>query len=409
MDRLLDGGVGTPNMHRVMSQLDSFNVSSDHLVFGSEACHCPTTGYAGGDINVAWARAERYAHAILADLAAGSQGWVEWNLILDSIGGPNHLGNLCDASLLAVPHRAIGSDAPHTMPWEHTDHSSRFGRNVGDDRTREELNALGFPAELLDFGIVAQPLFYYMGHLSRHVRPGSRAVPAYVNGTSAIFRLENLVAGGGMNDLARQGIELTVWPCEGSTRQQFYLKENHIQVLGHDWLGNPTKSCVGRHNSKDFLGIVTGPCTRSFAGKFDIVPIPDEPSYSNIFLLNGNKSAEEFCLVVQELENGGGANGLRSGSQVSAGTCPSEEAKWRYNIQTGEITSSYFEGGDVCMTTGWPFLQVGAFDTPNADNKKAIIVLNEAAQRANYIVKDGEKILLSGAIPAHSIQTILVD
>lgn len=81
MDRLLDGAVGAPNMHHVVSQLHDFGVQEDHIILGSEACHCPYTGYAGGDINVAWARAERYAHTILADLAAGSNAWVEWNLL----------------------------------------------------------------------------------------------------------------------------------------------------------------------------------------------------------------------------------------------------------------------------------------------------------------------------------------
>ena len=81
MDRLLDGAVGQPNMHRLMSRLRDMGAKPDHLVLGSEACHCPTTGYAGGDLKVAWARAERYAHTILADLAAGSNGWVEWNLM----------------------------------------------------------------------------------------------------------------------------------------------------------------------------------------------------------------------------------------------------------------------------------------------------------------------------------------
>lgn len=56
--------------------LKTQKVKSNHLVLGSEACHCPTTGYAGGDINVAWARAERYGHTILSDLAAGSNGKV---------------------------------------------------------------------------------------------------------------------------------------------------------------------------------------------------------------------------------------------------------------------------------------------------------------------------------------------
>jgi glucosylceramidase len=81
MDRLLDGAVGSPNMHRLQSDLTKMKVKDDHIILGSEACHCPSTGYAGGDLTVAWARAQRYAHTILADLSAGSNGWVEWNLM----------------------------------------------------------------------------------------------------------------------------------------------------------------------------------------------------------------------------------------------------------------------------------------------------------------------------------------
>merc|ERR1719506_2166604 len=116
MDRLLDGSLGIPNMHRLQDNLASIGVKHSHIVLGSEACHCPTTGYAGGDIDTYWARAERYAHTILADLAAGSNGWLEWNLILDGIGGPNHLGNLCDAPILAVPHRDIANQGKAIPP-----------------------------------------------------------------------------------------------------------------------------------------------------------------------------------------------------------------------------------------------------------------------------------------------------
>lgn len=81
MDRTLDGAQGAPNMHRMISELDVMNVNRGHVIINSEACHCPTTGYAGGDLNVAWARASRNAHTILADLAAGSNGFIEWNLM----------------------------------------------------------------------------------------------------------------------------------------------------------------------------------------------------------------------------------------------------------------------------------------------------------------------------------------
>lgn len=77
----MDGAVGTPNMHRYQDTLYDLNVSKSHIVLGSESCHCPYTGYAGGEIDVYWSRAERYAHTILADLTAGSNAWVEWNLM----------------------------------------------------------------------------------------------------------------------------------------------------------------------------------------------------------------------------------------------------------------------------------------------------------------------------------------
>lgn len=81
LDRLLDGSVGAPNMHRIFAELEDYGHNKEHIILGSEACHCPYTGYGGGDVKVAWARAERYAHSILADLAAGSNAWVEWNLM----------------------------------------------------------------------------------------------------------------------------------------------------------------------------------------------------------------------------------------------------------------------------------------------------------------------------------------
>ena len=74
---------------------------------------------------------------------------------LDAIGGPNHLGNMCDAPILAVPYRAVGAveeGIPKKMPWEVK--KNPFGPVSGDEKTREELHAIGSPAEFLDVGIV---------------------------------------------------------------------------------------------------------------------------------------------------------------------------------------------------------------------------------------------------------------
>lgn len=257
---------------------------------------------------------------------------------LDSIGGPNHLGNVCDAPILAVPHRAntstvVADDMGFPLPvYEPSDHP--FGRIIGDGRTREELNALGFPAKFLDVGVVVQPLYFYMGHISRHVRPGSRAVKAIVAGsnggpTEQIFRpKDQKVAGGGMNDLARFGIELTTWPCEGSTRQKFtYNDKKQLQVFGHDWLGNPTSHCIGKRPNKAFRGLLTSSCIAREAAEFDLVPAPTDDylqvEFVHIVLTNGKSDPSQSCLVIEPLKNEGGAYGPRGGAQVTVGNCSS--------------------------------------------------------------------------------------
>ena len=75
-NRILDGALGAPNMHRLQAELDRLHADPKHFLLNIESCHCPYTGYGGGSIEVYWARAERYAHTILSDLAAGSNGWV---------------------------------------------------------------------------------------------------------------------------------------------------------------------------------------------------------------------------------------------------------------------------------------------------------------------------------------------
>ena len=253
-------------------------------------------------------------------------------------------------------------------------------------------------------------MYYYMGHISRYVRPGSRPVMGLVDNAMDGFRAfrspgEN-VAGGGINDLARNGIELTAWPCEGSTRQQFDWEENEqrLKVSGHDWLGNPTQSCLSDQIDKSFLGITLIDCNaKNGVGRFDI--IEDERSEYVKF----SRSNNDECLVLKRLGNDGGAYGPRGGAQVTFGPCDSLAALWIYSKATNEIISNYLPEGSVCMTTGWPFLQIGAFETPKGESEKTVVVLNEAKDSANFVLYDGEDLILSGSIPPRSIQTLLLD
>lgn len=46
------------------------------------------------------ANAQKYAHDIIGDLNAGMNTFLDWNLVLDERGGPNHVNNFCDAPYL---------------------------------------------------------------------------------------------------------------------------------------------------------------------------------------------------------------------------------------------------------------------------------------------------------------------
>lgn len=47
----------------------------------------------------AFRNGERYARNIIGDLEAFAEGWIDWNIVLDEEGGPNHVGNFCEAPI----------------------------------------------------------------------------------------------------------------------------------------------------------------------------------------------------------------------------------------------------------------------------------------------------------------------
>jgi glucosylceramidase len=42
----------------------------------------------------------RYARNIIVSLNHGVEGWIDWNIVLDQQGGPNHVGNFCGAPIM---------------------------------------------------------------------------------------------------------------------------------------------------------------------------------------------------------------------------------------------------------------------------------------------------------------------
>jgi glucosylceramidase len=70
--------------------------------------------------------AQMYAHDIIGNLNAGMTGFIDWNIYLDEKGGPNHVGNYCDAPIMVdtgtgelmvkLSHEYIGHFSKYIKP-----------------------------------------------------------------------------------------------------------------------------------------------------------------------------------------------------------------------------------------------------------------------------------------------------
>jgi len=95
-----------------------------HVLF-TEGC------FEGGSAIGAWSHGEGYARQMIGDFRNWVCGFIDWNIVLDQRGGPNHVGNFCDAPVII------------------------------DTRTGE---------------VRYQSGYYYIGHFSRYVQPGAHRI-----------------------------------------------------------------------------------------------------------------------------------------------------------------------------------------------------------------------------------------
>jgi len=124
------GGLNTKNLQK------AHEVDPTKSILGSEACNCVGHVVLQQDgVSSWWTRAERLSLDILEDLKWWAVGWIDWNLLVDVNGGPNHLKNLCDANMI--------QDAA--------------GEKGGQP-------------------LIKQASYYYMGHFSRYLVPGAKRV-----------------------------------------------------------------------------------------------------------------------------------------------------------------------------------------------------------------------------------------
>jgi len=122
------GGLNTQNLQATN------DIAPEKFILASEACNCGGVVFRTDPKNW-WSRAEDLALDIIEDLRFWSVGWTDWNLVLDTAGGPNHEGNLCDANIITDPQETLG-----------------LGK------------------------LVMQSSYYFMGQFSRFIVPGSRQI-----------------------------------------------------------------------------------------------------------------------------------------------------------------------------------------------------------------------------------------
>ncbi len=95
-----------------------------HLLF-TEGCQ------EGGVQLGEWFTGERYARNMMGDFNHWCEGYLDWNIVLDETGGPNHVNNLCDAPIIC-------------------------------DTINDEL--------------IYNSSYYYIGHFSKYVQPGAQRI-----------------------------------------------------------------------------------------------------------------------------------------------------------------------------------------------------------------------------------------
>ncbi len=83
-----------------------------------------------------WDLGERYATSIINDLNRWTTAWLDWNLILNEYGGPNHVGNFCSAPIIIDTK---SNEILYQSSYYYIGHFSRF-INRGDIVVKSNLN-----------------------------------------------------------------------------------------------------------------------------------------------------------------------------------------------------------------------------------------------------------------------------
>ncbi|MDF2906693.1 MAG: glucosylceramidase [Herbinix sp.] len=92
--------------------------------------------------------AQMYAHDIIGNLNAGMTGFIDWNIFLDEKGGPNHVGNYCDAPIMVDTRTG---ELMVKLSHDYIGHFSKFikprARRIGFTKYTDQLEMTAFQNE----------------------------------------------------------------------------------------------------------------------------------------------------------------------------------------------------------------------------------------------------------------------
>lgn len=123
------------------------NVGKVHDLFPDKGLLFTEGCQEGGVHYNSWDTGERYARNMIGDFNNYCQGYIDWNLFLDNVGGPNHVSNLCDSPIIVDV----------------------------------------FPEKLIH-----QSSYYYIGHFSKYIRPKAQRVDVTLNKEAQITSFKNV-------------------------------------------------------------------------------------------------------------------------------------------------------------------------------------------------------------------------
>lgn len=86
-----------------------------------------------------------YAHDIIGNLNAGTHVFIDWNIVLDERGGPNHVGNFCGAPIMCDTK---ADRVVKRLPLDYIGHFSRYikpgAKRIGSSSYTADLEATAF-------------------------------------------------------------------------------------------------------------------------------------------------------------------------------------------------------------------------------------------------------------------------